>query len=139
MKFKSFLVFIAVLLLFIPCNLFAQQSDFYGTWTTKISEDGETIFVKFVISASSLIMSLELYEGNKLIDTENIEAVIVSWAALTNTDYTTRVNYPNGFSITISTYGFETPIELFISRDKRQITIPELNEDWDEIIVFTKQ
>jgi len=139
MKFKSCLIIITVLLLFIPGTLFAQQSDFYGTWTTKITEDNETIFVKFIISATRFIMSLELYEDNKLIDTENIEAAITNWAALNNIDNITRINYPNGFSITISSYGYETPIDIFISRDRRQITIPELNEDWDDIIAFTKQ
>ena len=119
--------------------LFAQQNDFYGTWVTKISELNETILIEFTISASNFIMSYELYEDNKLIDTEVIEARINNWSSMTNSDSTSRVNYPNGFLITMDFYGMEIPIEIYISRDRRQFTIPELNEDWDEIVVFMKQ
>ena len=140
MNFKFMAALFTILLIFaIPGAIFAQQSDFYGTWTAKISEYDETILVVFTISASNFDMYLELYEDNKLIDTEHIETTITSWAALTNTDRDSRTNYPNGYSITINTYGVDTPIEIFISRDKRQFTIPELNEDWDDIVVFRKQ
>ncbi|MCL2801129.1 MAG: hypothetical protein FWD28_05165 [Treponema sp.] len=140
MKIKLIMFIFAITLFFSGSfSIFAQQSDFYGSWTGKISDDDETVYVKITISASTMIMSMELYEDNKIIDTELLEARIVRWIASNNTDRTTRAEYPNGFEIILNAFGEEDSIEIFISRDKRQITIPILNEDFYEIIVFRKQ
>ena len=140
MKLKSCCLFFAVLLFFVvPGSLFAQQSDFYGTWTTRISEDSEHIIVRFIISASDITILFELYEDNELLDTERIDAKIIKWAVLDNDDSATRVSYPSGYSITVSMdEAVEAPLEIFISKDKRQLVIPELNDGLDEIQVFRK-
>ena len=119
--------------------LFAQQSDFYGTWTAKISEDIETVLLEFTITASSFIISFQLYEDNDLIDDVFIEGIITAWVQISNRDNATRNNYPEGFVISLETDGSETQIRFFISKDKRRFTIPEINADFYEIIVFNKQ
>jgi len=136
---KIKLLTVLCVFLFIPGTLFAQQSDFYGTWVAKISEFDETVLVEIIISSSNLIMSFELYSNNKLLETEAIEVRINNWSNITNTDETSKANYPNGYSITTELDKYIEEIELFISIDKRQLIISELNHEIGEILVFIKQ
>ena len=143
MNTRFWIALFTILLIFaIPGAIFAQQSDFYGTWTAKITEisDIDTMLITFTISASKFGMLFAHYENNEFIEDEEFEADIANWSSLVNTDRTSRTDYPNGYSISLSAFGFEVgSMEIFISRDRRQFTIPEINEDFNEIIVFRKQ
>jgi len=140
MRTKSiFTLFIVLFLLIIPYSLFAQQSDFYGTWVAKITEDGETVLITFTISAANMIMSVKLSSGNETMDLEDVHVSILSWTSITNSDSATRVNFPNGYEINTSLDGVEEPIEIFISRDKRQLTAPDLNDSLGRVFFFIKQ
>ncbi|MCL2440552.1 MAG: hypothetical protein FWD14_02310 [Treponema sp.] len=140
MKYGLRTAFFLFLFLFImPVFLFAQQNDFYGSWFTAITEDDEIINVTLIISASELNITLELYEDEKLLDSEVINSAITRWLLLINNDDKTRTNYPTGFTINTISDGFELPLSIFISADKRQLLIRELNESTGYMLEFKRQ
>jgi hypothetical protein len=140
MKFKSCIVFFAVLFFLIfPVTIFAQQSNFYGKWTSKANIDNHTIAIVMEISESNITMSIELFDDDSFHDLESIDVEIIRWSRLTNTDNATRANYPNGFSVITDFYGEELPFSLFISNDRRQLILQELNDEEEGMFVFVKQ
>jgi len=138
MKFKSLLIFFTVLLFFVfPLSLFAQQRDFYGTWIAKYSEDNVSMVMKFTFAASSFSMGVEVYLDGSLLESETIDGTITKWTAKTNGDNDTKTAYPNGFEITATYEGADESLTLFISRDKRQMILSEMEMGTE--FVFVKQ
>jgi hypothetical protein len=143
MKNKPFLIFFAFLLFFLFTgsnqSLFAAQTDFYGTWACKVTEDDVSLIIRFIISESSMGMEVEVVLGkgrNPYVEREDFE--ITEWSAIENPDRSTKADYPDGFSFHLSMDGGET-IEIYISKDKRRFIVPELNEDHEDLIIFRKQ
>ena len=141
-----FLPLLPILLFFSPFLIYSQQEDFYGTWVGKTIEDFddeyyEIVIITIAISAISFIETWEWFNDDTLIDYEEYnDARIIKWTAVTNTDRTTRTNFPLGYSILLTgTDWDDIPLEIFISGDKRRIIIPEINELYDNIIVLRKQ
>jgi hypothetical protein len=71
--------------------------------------------------------------------TEDVRGSITNWSVLTNTDNATRANFPNGYLVNTVADGDDFPLEIFISRDKRQITVPEINDETEGLFIFNKQ
>jgi hypothetical protein len=123
----------------VGSNLAASETDFYGTWFSKIIEDDETLIITFTISQSDLVMEMEYFDAYETYN-EKFHAEILDWTELPNYDYETFTDYPDGYSISISMENeVLPPMEVFISRDKTTFTIPDFNFDLGEVIVFTKQ
>ena len=141
MKVKPFFIFAAFVIFFLSAGqaLFSLQTDFYGTWTTKIEEDEDFMVITLVISESSMIFKAKLYSDNG--PGENIEEkmVILSWTETYNTDSDTNDIYPDGFLAELSYYEYTESIEIFISRDKMSLILPEMNDDGGSVYVFIKQ
>ena len=131
---------IVLFFLFISGAIFAQQNDFYGRWVSKYTEDDISVVITFTFSASSFNGNMMFYEGDTVVAAgDQFDAEITSWSSSANTDNATRTDYPNGYIVNISEDGEDFPLEIFISRNRRQLTIPDLNDEVGEILVFTKQ
>ena len=142
MKNKCVIILTLVTFFFVGfnVNLYANQNDFYGSWACKFSEDDFTIILRITISESSMTWEFEvLYEDDDM-DSEKFSVGIVGWTEIFNADSETRTAYPNGFSFEIINEddGETAEIEMFISRDKRQLTIPLLNDEMGDILIFRK-
>ena len=143
MRNKCIILFTLVIFLFTGLNahLYASQDNFYGTWTCKFSDDDYTIILTVTISATRMTWEFEeLFEGYE-VESDKLTLDIIRWAEVINTDSDTRSAYPNGFTVEIiddEDYSTEE-IEMFISRDKRQITIPLFNDELGDILIFRKQ
>ena len=141
MRVKQFFIFAAFVFLFLSAGqaLFSLQTDFYGTWTAKIEEDEDFMVITLVISESSIIFKAKLFSDNG--PSENIEEkmTILSWTESFNTDNDTNDIYSDGFLIEISYEEFTESIEIFISRDKMSLVLPEMSDDWGYVYVFIKQ
>jgi len=137
MKTRFFFVLFAfILFLLIPGSIFAQQSDFYGKWTGSVTVDDERIEMTFIISALDLRIEFKFYIDNELVEEEEMEGEkIEAWVSILNADPNTRENFPSGYSIFFD----EEPVDIFISRDKRQLTIPILNNMIGMLVTYEKQ
>ncbi|MDR3020562.1 MAG: hypothetical protein LBU66_06635 [Treponema sp.] len=139
MKNKLLIILGFLFFLGVGSNLAASETDFYGTWFSKIIEDDETLIITFTISQSDLVMEMDYYDTFESYN-EKFHVEIHEWVGIANDDYETYTDYPDGYSILISMENeVLPPIEVFISRDKTSFTIPDFNFDFGEVIVFTKQ
>jgi len=140
MKSKSLAVFFTVLLfLIIPLSLFAQQQrDFYGTWVASYAEEDVSMIVKITFAASSYTMSMEMAIEGETFGVESFDGTITKWTAVTNSDDGTKSTYPNGFKIVANYEGETEELTMLMSRDRRQIILPELNV-YDIEFIFRKQ
>jgi len=144
MRIKPFFIVFLLFLFIVSGHLSAQEQDFFGTWTCKFNHDGDIYLVEIRISRTSFVVTTEIYDESDLIDEESWETEIISWARITNADPSTRTTYPNGYRLEAecSCCEMEYPediIEIFISRDGRQLIIPEFNELLDQRLVFRKR
>ena len=141
MKDKKFFIFAVFIIFFLTAGqaLFSLQTDFYGTWTAEIEEDGDVATVTLVISESSMIFKAKFYSGNTLIDNVEEKMEILSWTDTFNTDANTNNIFPDGVLAGVFDGEYTDSIEIFISKDKTSFIIPEMNVDDDLIIVFIKQ
>ncbi|MCL2801128.1 MAG: hypothetical protein FWD28_05160 [Treponema sp.] len=147
MKVKACAIFLISVLFFIfPVSLFAQQSDLYGSWELNsndyedLSEYGYSSIWKITFSASAVSLKIEEYSYNELVNIDEREFQIIKWQAIDNSEGTIRAAFPNGFYLTyITSFGYEEGLEVFISANKQQIIVPEMNEGYDKLVVFIKQ
>jgi uncharacterized protein YxeA len=120
-------------------SLFASPHDFYGTWVGNFTEDEIIVAVKFQFNESVLTMGLNYMVDNEILDQEEFTVEIRDWKEKVNTDNNTKSVYPSGYLLEIFSPSGTTYLELYISDDKRQFTIPEFNEETNEITAFIKQ
>jgi len=138
---KKFLA-IGFLITFFVSNsvsLFAAHEDFYGTWIGEFTEDEIIVVVKFQFNESVLTMDLNYMIDNEILEQEKFTVEIKEWKEKVNTDNNTKSAYPNGYLLELLSSSGTTFLELYISGDKKQFTIPEFNEETNEITVFIKQ
>jgi len=151
-KNRPYLIFFAFLLFFLFAGsnqLCAQQSDFYGTWIGKYLEPGVTSILRFIISEKYMTMEFEAifedkFDGDEFDDSylERLSFNIIEWITVVNSDNSTKAEYPDGYILILSgsrPYEQDSPIELYLSRDKTKLIFPELNEDLEELMVFRRQ
>jgi hypothetical protein len=119
--------------------LFASPEDLYGTWAGEFTEDGETIIMEFQFDESALIMGIKYMHDNEILEQEEFTVEISGWEEKVNANNNTKSDYPNGYLLELNSPLGDTFLELYISSDKRQIIIPELNEETGEITVIVKQ
>jgi len=120
-------------------SLFALPQDLYGTWVGEFTEDEIIVVVKFKFNESVLTMNLNYMVDNEILEQEEFTVDIKDWKEKINTDNNTKAAYPGGYLLELFSPSRTTFLELYISGDKKQITVPELNEETSEIIAFIKQ
>jgi len=141
MRVKPFFIFAAFVFFFLSAGhaLFSLQTDFYGTWTTKIEDDDDYAILTLIISESSMIFKAKYYSGNNFDEIFEEKMGIHSWTETYNTDNDTNDIYPDGFLIEISYEEFTQTIEIFISNDKASLILPDMNDEVGSFYVFFKQ
>jgi hypothetical protein len=120
-------------------NLFANTQDFYGTWIGEYSEDGEVVRMNFLIDKSILAIEIVYIIDDEILGQEEFSIEIIDWEEIVNTDNNTKNNYPNGYSLELNAPLGSTFLEIYISRDKKQLIIPNFNEETDETMFFVRQ
>ena len=125
----------------MPIKAFAAQSDFYGIWSGTIADNSGVVVMKITISMNSFNMEWILMENNKETTTDGGTVEIISWIDTVNGDSGTRDTFPNG--VIIRTRNAEndhiSSMTILLSRDKKQFTIREFNNDFGQIVIFVKK
>jgi len=120
-------------------TLFASQEDLYGTWVGEFTEDDTIVILKFQFNEAVLIaMEICMYD-NEILEQEEYSIEIIDWKEKVNNDNETRNSYPNGYILELNGPLESIFLELYISGDKKQFTVPEFNEETNEIVAFIKQ
>jgi hypothetical protein len=120
-------------------SLFASPEDLYGTWVGEFTEDDGTIIMKFQFDKSVLIMGIKYLIDNEILEQEEFTVGINNWKETVNADNNTKADYPDGYLLELISPSGNTFLELFISRDKKLITIPEFNKETNKTTVFVRQ
>jgi hypothetical protein len=139
MKKSLMIGFLITFFVINSVSLFAAPEDFYGTWVGEFTEDEIIVVVKFQFNESVLTMDLNYMIDDIILEQEEFTVDIKDWKEKINTDNNTKSIYPNGYLLELISPSGSTFLELYISGDKKQITIPEFNEETSEITVFIKQ
>jgi len=120
-------------------TLFAFPQDLYGTWASEFTEDEDTIIMEFQFTETVLIMGIKYMFDNEILEQEEFTVEINDWEEVVNTDNKTKSIYPNGYLLELNSPLGSNLLELYISSDKKQLIMPELNEETDEIMIFVRQ
>jgi hypothetical protein len=137
MKLKF--LFLFFVLFFTNNLLFANENNIYGTWVARIYGENELITSRITFTKTRYYVIIKVFENCTLLDTEGISAIIISWYEEINTDNETKDMFPNGYRINFHADENYNGFDIFISNDKLQIIIPELNEELDQIVIFTRE
>jgi len=119
-------------------TLFASQQDLYGTWVGEFTEDDATVVIKFQFKEADFLMEIKYMDDNEIFEQEEYSVEIIDWKEIVNNDNETKNNYPNGYILELSGPLGSTFLELYVSKDKKQLTFPFFNEETDEIMIFRK-
>ena len=140
-----FIAFLLIIFSFLfPADIFADRSDLNGVWIGRKIIDDVIVIETITISDTELIMTLEWVEGNFVIDSVNLNSVITLIEEQFNADHATRLHFPNGYLIQARNIRPDAPaeifsLELYLTRNRRQFTIPQVNSEMGEVVIYRKR
>jgi hypothetical protein len=119
-------------------SLFALPQDLYGTWIGEY-EDDAILSIELQFDESTIKMVIKYILDNEILEQEEFTTEIAGWEETANTDNKTKSDYPDRHLLKITSPSGTAFLELYISGDKKQLIMPELNGETGEIIIFARQ